>query len=546
MAFVGGSWSDSGKEDEERNKEETYLMAQASNELCLGINLEPNEWIKDSGFTTAYSSQFVEILLNETVRGFQQFATTKINKLKSRECTGNRRRGGSTQYGRPVPMHVFDKALNWHKQFIKRFGENVTWEMNETEVKKSLFIGGLKDDIRLAVGMFRPTNLPDVFCLAKMQEAIIVVTKGRTAPLLATPKASVVGVNVNKNGGTSFISNQIMHATTANPMPNRPFKKLTQQELKEKKGETLPNSFLDCVLSQDLTAFCPRLFTAFCPRFFIAFCLRLFTAFCLRLFTAFCLRLFTTFCLRLFTAFCLRVFTAFCLRLFIAFCLFLKERQQRQFLKVKSNEAKVKHDIDVIQTINIELEYKVAKLLKENATLKKHYKELFDSIKITRAKTIEHTTSLIATNDNFKAQLQEKGFAIAALKNELRKSTGNIMNNKFVKLSILGKPMLQSHRNQSVVSQPTAFKSERPRISKPQFASQVDVNNDLSKPVTTHYLPKEKEAASAKPHHIIASSNSRISSKNMPQFSSNDMVHNHYLKEAKKKTQERCRIHNLV
>nr|GEW21767.1 RNA-directed DNA polymerase, eukaryota, reverse transcriptase zinc-binding domain protein [Tanacetum cinerariifolium] len=60
-------------------------------------------------------------------------------------------------------------------------------------------------------------------------------------------------------------------------------------------------------------------------------------------------------------------------------------------------------------------------------------------------------------------------------------------------------------------------------------------------PVTTHYLPKEKEAASAKTHHMIASSNSRISSKNMLRFSSNDMVHNHYLEEAKKKTQERSR-----
>ncbi|GKB74382.1 hypothetical protein Tco_0935794 [Tanacetum coccineum] len=38
-----------------------------------------------------------------------------------------------------------------------------------------------------------------------------------------------------------------------------------------------------------------------------------------------------------------------------------------------------------------------------------------------------------------------------------------------------------------------------------------------------------------------ASSESRNSSKNMPRFSSNDMVHNHYLDEAKKKTQERDR-----
>nr|GEV77036.1 hypothetical protein [Tanacetum cinerariifolium] len=195
----------------------------------------------------------------------------------------------------------------------------------------------------------------------------------------------------------------------------------------------------------------------------------------------------------------------------------------------------------VLATTNIKLEHKVAKLLKEDETLKKHYKELFDSIKITRAKAIEHTTSLIATNGKFKAQLQEKGFAITALKNKLRKLKGNSANTKFAKQSILGKPMLQSHRNQSVVRKPTAFKSERPRISKPRSDSQVDVNYDLSKPVTTHYLPKEREAASAKPHHMIASRNSRISSKNMPRFSSNDMVHNHYPEEAKKKTQERNR-----
>nr|GEY53336.1 retrovirus-related Pol polyprotein from transposon TNT 1-94 [Tanacetum cinerariifolium] len=40
---------------------------------------------------------------------------------------------------------------------------------------------------------------------------------------------------------------------------------------------------------------------------------------------------------------------------------------------------------------------------------------------------------------------------------------------------------------------------------------------------------------------MIASSSSRNSSKNMPRFSSNDMVHIHYLDEAKKKTQERDR-----
>nr|GEW41297.1 integrase, catalytic region, zinc finger, CCHC-type, peptidase aspartic, catalytic [Tanacetum cinerariifolium] len=133
---------------------------------------------------------------------------------------------------------------------------------------------------------------------------------------------------------------------------------------------------------------------------------------------------------------------------------------------------------------------------------------------------------------------KERGFAIASLKNELRKLTGNSVNTKFGKSSILGKPVLQPHKNQLVIRQPTVFKSERPRISKLWFAPEVDVNNNLPKPVTTYYLPKEREYISAKPHHMIASRNSRNSSKNMPRFSSNDMVHNHYLEEAKKKTQE--------
>ncbi|GKC45000.1 hypothetical protein Tco_1062722 [Tanacetum coccineum] len=78
-------------------------------------------------------------------------------------------------------------------------------------------------------------------------------------------------------------------------------------------------------------------------------------------------------------------------------------------------------------------------------------------------------------------------------------------------------------------------------MSKKRFASQVDVNKNLSKPITQHYLPRKTESAFVKPDHMIASSSSRNSSKNMSRFSSNDMVHNHYLDEARKKTQERDR-----
>ncbi|GKC09121.1 hypothetical protein Tco_1000731, partial [Tanacetum coccineum] len=231
-------------------------------------------------------------------------------------------------------------------------------------------------------------------------------------------------------------------------------------------------------------------------------------------------------------------------------------KNQIKSVKEASNEAKVKNDIDVIETINIELEHSVAKLLaaneqlhKEKEHLKQTYKELYDTIKKTRAQNKDNSDSLISQinqksveNADLKSQIQEKVFANAALKNELRKLKGNIVDSKFAKASILGKPPLQPSRNHLVVRQPNAFTSERPRMSRPRFASQVDEKNDLSKTVTPHYLPKVRESAAAKPHQVNAPNYSRNSHKES--YGSNDMVHAYFLEDARKMTQDKTRIPN--
>nr|GEY63525.1 zf-CCHC domain-containing protein/UBN2 domain-containing protein [Tanacetum cinerariifolium] len=48
-AFIGGSWSDSGEEDDEKVNNKTCLVAQTSGEIGLEVDLEPDERIKDSG-----------------------------------------------------------------------------------------------------------------------------------------------------------------------------------------------------------------------------------------------------------------------------------------------------------------------------------------------------------------------------------------------------------------------------------------------------------------------------------------------------------------
>ncbi|GJU18813.1 hypothetical protein Tco_1146779 [Tanacetum coccineum] len=159
--------------------------------------------------------------------------------------------------------------------------------------------------------------------------------------------------------------------------------------------------------------------------------------------------------------------------------------------------------------------------------------------------TKDHNDSLIAQvysktieNADLKAQIQEKVFVNATLKNKFRKLKGNGMDTKFAKPSILGKLALQPLINQSVI-QLNAFKSECPKFSKPWFASQVDVKHDLPKLVTAHYLPKVREYVFAKLYHVIAPGSSRNSSKEL--YGSNDMAHNYYLEEARKKTQDKNR-----
>ncbi|GJT13129.1 hypothetical protein Tco_0860171 [Tanacetum coccineum] len=54
------------------------------------------------------------------------------------------------------------------------------------------------------------------------------------------------------------------------------------------------------------------------------------------------------------------------------------------------------------------LKHNIQKDDHKSAKIKQHYKELYDSVKITRAKTIENTTALLAENENLKAQIVEK------------------------------------------------------------------------------------------------------------------------------------------
>nr|GEV00162.1 hypothetical protein [Tanacetum cinerariifolium] len=117
------------------------------------------------------------------------------------------------------------------------------------------------------------------------------------------------------------------------------------------------------------------------------------------------------------------------------------DNQMEEHIKsIRENdmEEKVKHEMDEIETINIELEHSVEKLLSKNKRLykeiehlKKIYKDQFDSVKMTHALSKEHGDSLISQlnsksmeNADLKYQIQDKVFVITSLKNNLQKLKG--------------------------------------------------------------------------------------------------------------------------
>ncbi|GKD87952.1 retrovirus-related pol polyprotein from transposon TNT 1-94 [Tanacetum coccineum] len=90
-------------------------------------------------------------------------------------------------------------------------------------------------------------------------------------------------------------------------------------------------------------------------------------------------------------------------------------------------EDKIKKDLEEIETINIELDHRVSKLIAENEHLKQTYKQLYDSIKPARILSKEQCDDLINQVNlksveiyDLNASLQEKVLEITALKDDLR------------------------------------------------------------------------------------------------------------------------------
>nr|GEV86749.1 hypothetical protein [Tanacetum cinerariifolium] len=119
----------------------------------------------------------------------------------------------------------------------------------------------------------------------------------------------------------------------------------------------------------------------------------------------------------------------------------IKLKERIKSLSGNLKEEKIKRELEELETINIELDHRVTKLVTENEHLKQTYKQLYDSIKSSCVRSKEQCDDLIkqvniksAKNSDLNASLQEKVLVITALKYTLSKLKGKAVVNEAVTL----------------------------------------------------------------------------------------------------------------
>ncbi|GJR45644.1 hypothetical protein Tco_1313747 [Tanacetum coccineum] len=149
-------------------------------------------------------------------------------------------------------------------------------------------------------------------------------------------------------------------------------------------------------------------------------------------------------------------------------------------MRENDKEEKVKHDMDEIETINIELEHSVAKLLFENERLhkgidhlKQIYKDQFDSIKRTRLSSKEHCDSLI---DQLNSKSMDNADLKGMFKLDLDPLAPRLLKNKDAHINYLKYAQEQADILRSIVESSKTPDSNKPVLPSTGLKSSTSAN----------------------------------------------------------------------
>ncbi|GJS56957.1 hypothetical protein Tco_0651741 [Tanacetum coccineum] len=162
---------------------------------------------------------------------------------------------------------------------------------------------------------------------------------------------------------------------------------------------------------------------------------------------------------------------------------YLKQTQQKQQILYNGNVLLEKHDPPVVydseETLQLAQE-------KADESLAKHKALEFEIGRLLRAVFSQDIMSIVQSN--------------------------SVVDTSNLQTELDLEPSLQSLRNNSVVRQPNAFQSERPKFSKTRVPPKVVETHDLSNPATSNSVPTTIEPKVVKNDKVIAPGMFRINS----------------------------------
>ncbi|GJS21921.1 retrovirus-related pol polyprotein from transposon TNT 1-94 [Tanacetum coccineum] len=135
-AFVGGSWSDSGEEDDEKIQDETCLVAQAPNEVCSESSYfsDENSSIDDLALDNEYDKlckmSLKIITKNKKLKATRNSLENKLRELKAKLSTLEKNKGVDLDCVKCHTLKIENEKLKEEFTRLNRF-EKSTQCLNE-------------------------------------------------------------------------------------------------------------------------------------------------------------------------------------------------------------------------------------------------------------------------------------------------------------------------------------------------------------------------------------------------------------------------------
>ncbi|GJX44058.1 zf-CCHC domain-containing protein [Tanacetum coccineum] len=141
-AFVGGSWSDNGEEDDEKDKHETCLMAQACSEVCSESSYFSDEnsliddFVLDSEYDKLCKMSLKIITKNKHLKGVRNKLEKELSKLNEKLYKLEKNKGVDLECTKCQILKIDNEKLKEEAFKLTRF-EKSTHSLNEMLVDKT-------------------------------------------------------------------------------------------------------------------------------------------------------------------------------------------------------------------------------------------------------------------------------------------------------------------------------------------------------------------------------------------------------------------------